>query len=581
MRPSKSATPMKVATSFVLDILLCCWILSFRATPASFSDLLRDPGLLEVNHPNHDHAEDLSLQQARQLLPSVIGKNTRSAYSGKLPPEDVRSSNPGDVYLQDDGSNLELWVKESYLDSTNGWHLLGSVVTTGVVSTRKYGAKGDGVTDDTRSIQLALTEAAAKGEELRFSKGTFKISSELVLFGTNVTIQGDGATLMSGFTNKFDTPLLGVGGENIRVSGLRINGNGLNSKGIGVIGTPGGITATVRVDNNELFGFSRSNWLSAAISVSAYRSSSSITNVLLEFNNIHDCTNVSGISFWADPGLSVSGLSVQHNKVFNLTGKAFVADQRSFQGTFFDNQVERTDGGIHLESTHDWRVIGNIITSTFDSSSAVGVPGNGITVYLCKDIFLSDNVIGGGPTNRSAIYLPGQQRTKTGSGNVSIRGVHTYGFQYGVYAEYPTNLIIESGLFQFPGRNGICINSGTFGGIRGNLILCPNCETNSGVNGAGVYISGSKLFRVDENICWDHRRSENMNAKPFPLSQGNGAPLMTYGIAERFGGIDNVVGDNTVVGANSAASLIETGLQQLNHGLLAPPTSDEKPTGDQ
>lgn len=60
------------------------------------------------------------------------------------------------------------------------------------ISVKSYGAKGDGVTDDTNAIKSALNELVpAVGGTIYFPTGTY-IISETILIGGNVTIYGDG-----------------------------------------------------------------------------------------------------------------------------------------------------------------------------------------------------------------------------------------------------------------------------------------------------------------------------------------------------------------------------------------------------
>ncbi|MDE2022542.1 MAG: right-handed parallel beta-helix repeat-containing protein [Patescibacteria group bacterium] len=60
-----------------------------------------------------------------------------------------------------------------------------------IVSVKDFGAKGDGVTDDTTSIQTALT-ALTSGGTLYFPAGTYVISAALSITNSNVSLVGAG-----------------------------------------------------------------------------------------------------------------------------------------------------------------------------------------------------------------------------------------------------------------------------------------------------------------------------------------------------------------------------------------------------
>lgn len=55
----------------------------------------------------------------------------------------------------------------------------GNVPVSQFLSTRSGGAKGDGVTDDTRALQITITAAAAQGKIVFFDAGTYKVTSTL------------------------------------------------------------------------------------------------------------------------------------------------------------------------------------------------------------------------------------------------------------------------------------------------------------------------------------------------------------------------------------------------------------------
>lgn len=65
-----------------------------------------------------------------------------------------------------------------------------------------FGAKGDGITLNTRSIQSAINQAAVKGGVVRIPKGTFVCGT--IYLKSGVTLQLDEGAVLMGSTNPFD-----------------------------------------------------------------------------------------------------------------------------------------------------------------------------------------------------------------------------------------------------------------------------------------------------------------------------------------------------------------------------------------
>ena len=63
---------------------------------------------------------------------------------------------------------------------------------TGLLSVRDYGAKGDGVTDDTAAIQAAINAAATNSKTISVPAGTYRITSTLYIPHSNVRLLGEG-----------------------------------------------------------------------------------------------------------------------------------------------------------------------------------------------------------------------------------------------------------------------------------------------------------------------------------------------------------------------------------------------------
>lgn len=93
------------------------------------------------------------------------------------------------------------------------------------------GAKGDGATDDSAAFKLAVARlAAAGGGTLIVPSGTYLISpAAFISIPSGVTVRADAATLRA---DQYGYALLGVGGTNICVAGLTVDGNNQVVRGI-------------------------------------------------------------------------------------------------------------------------------------------------------------------------------------------------------------------------------------------------------------------------------------------------------------------------------------------------------------
>jgi hypothetical protein len=100
-----------------------------------------------------------------------------------------------------------------------------SMITGAPVNVLDFGAKGDGVTDDTAAIQNALTYTLTTAKHCIFPPGTYITSSLIDLSALpityNVTISGFGATIKNTTTGVFKFPQLVLS----KIEGLTIIGS--------------------------------------------------------------------------------------------------------------------------------------------------------------------------------------------------------------------------------------------------------------------------------------------------------------------------------------------------------------------
>ncbi|WP_369409292.1 right-handed parallel beta-helix repeat-containing protein [Deinococcus arboris] len=118
---------------------------------------------------------------------------------------------------------------------------------SGAVDVKTYGAKGDGVTDDTAALQ----KAASSGKSLSFPAGTYLVSKAVTFNGTNnISVVGQGATIKArgGFSG---TALLHlVNTTATKVSGFTVIGAGEGTGWVDGIRVSGGSGAVV--DSNTI-----------------------------------------------------------------------------------------------------------------------------------------------------------------------------------------------------------------------------------------------------------------------------------------------------------------------------------------
>lgn len=118
---------------------------------------------------------------------------------------------------------------------------------TGFLNARAYGAKGDGVTDDTAALQAAITAAQAAGGTLAIPSGTYKISSSLTTSQSfvqpNIVGAGAKSTILAA-TGAFSILKLVGGSGQLAVSTIaNLSLTGSTAVGIELSGI-GGVTVS-------------------------------------------------------------------------------------------------------------------------------------------------------------------------------------------------------------------------------------------------------------------------------------------------------------------------------------------------
>jgi hypothetical protein len=317
-----------------------------------------------------------------------------------------------------------------------------------VFNVKNYGAKGDGVTDDTSAIQAAANALKAAGAGLLyFPTGTFRISTFLNLQGmSNFEVRGFGATLMPLNTD----PIIDITGDilrfmscsNFTVSGLTFNGNaasrGHNANPVSLrlqgcvdfrvascaFSDPTGdnvyIAATNRIDDSTA---SHDGIIEGCTMTSAYRNGISLIhghNILIQSNVIQNVAGTapqSGIDLESDAGDSagaIHDINIAGNHFTNCAGYgvSIIRTQSPSAVELFSNAFGNCPSAVFNEGINsrvDNNVFHDVVNSSASPAQVYNVTVNAQTVEVSGNIFYN-------LTNISGVLL---DQTWTGRATIS------------------------------------------------------------------------------------------------------------------------------------------------------------------
>jgi hypothetical protein len=199
------------------------------------------------------------------------------------------------------------------------------------LTVKDYGAKGDGVTDDTAAIQRAVNSTPAG--TLVFSQGTYKLSKPITLL-SNVHYQGQNAVIKgNGSFWLFQTAWSAT---NNTISGFVFDNGGINLEG-----TVTGITITGNTFQNLTANNSGGNWtLGNAIfagggGVRSSKISGNTFKNLLVNGSPEPNGNIDAGNNMAMHLFGVDAISIDHN-TFDHVGEAIAV---CFTNTYESNNV--------------------------------------------------------------------------------------------------------------------------------------------------------------------------------------------------------------------------------------------------
>lgn len=350
------------------------------------------------------------------------------------------------------------------------------------ISVKTYGAVGNGVTDDTTSLQAAIN--AGTGQIVYIPAGTYKITDMLTVTGVRTRIIGSGAILSQATNNR---TILEISAADCSVEGVRFSNTGTGGGAPVTNARTYGAGVAVRQTRNAIIRNCTFLNCGAAPSSGAAVWLTGAAGCLVIGNYVTG----GGMAFNTDAYFGRSGGNTLIGNTADTVGRGYVLDLQGANvatnagDTFRDNVIlSASNKGISIDNAQNGFVVdgnrvyasgdngisvahacaGGAITNNFVTGSAApGIAINGLGSTITRTLISGNSFVDGGS---SGIWAKGLKSSTVSGNNCSGNAAGAVHFE-----SFCAQVTFSGNTVRDNAQNGVEIDDGYDFIISGNRIF--------------------------------------------------------------------------------------------------------------